>query len=72
MDLHVTLNGRNVSGDLYRQIRDAILDGRLRALDSLPATRDLATRLEVSRNTIVLVYERLRAEGFVESRVGAG
>lgn len=73
LHLHVSLSGRqDVSGQLYRQIRDAILDGRLRARDALPSSRELTRRLEVSRNTVLLVYERLRAEGFLTSRVGAG
>jgi GntR family transcriptional regulator/MocR family aminotransferase len=73
LDLHVTLHGRrDVSGQLYRQIRDAILDGRLRAGDSLPSTRELTQHLRVSRNTVLLVYERLRAEGFVTTLVGSG
>jgi GntR family transcriptional regulator/MocR family aminotransferase len=73
LDLHLSLNGRrHISGQLYRQIRDAILDGRLRAHEALPSSRDLARELEVSRTTILLVYDRLRAEGFIESRVGAG
>jgi GntR family transcriptional regulator/MocR family aminotransferase len=57
---------------LYRQIRDAILDGRIRAREALPSSRELARRLDVCRNTVLVVYERLRAEGFLEPRVGAG
>jgi GntR family transcriptional regulator/MocR family aminotransferase len=73
LDLHIRLDGRaHVTGQIYRQIRDAILCGRLRSGDVLPSSRDLARRLDVSRNTVVIAYERLRAEGFVSSRVGAG
>jgi GntR family transcriptional regulator/MocR family aminotransferase len=73
MDLHITLTGqRHVGAAIYRQIRDAILDGRLQSGSALPSSRELARRLEVSRNTVVVIYERLRAEGFVETRVGAG
>jgi GntR family transcriptional regulator/MocR family aminotransferase len=73
MDLHITLTAqRNVSGAIYRQIRDAILDQRLRPGAALPASRELARRLQVSRNTVVVIYERLRAEGFVQTRRGAG
>ena len=73
MQLHLSVKGRqDVSGQLYRQIREAILDGRLRSGDALPSSRELTRRVEVSRNTVLLVYERLRAEGFVTSRVGAG
>jgi GntR family transcriptional regulator/MocR family aminotransferase len=72
VDLHVHLDGRrDLTRQLYRQVRDAILDGRLRAGDDLPSSRELARRLAISRSTVVVVYERLRAEGFVESRGGA-
>ncbi|MBS0373628.1 MAG: PLP-dependent aminotransferase family protein [Proteobacteria bacterium] len=57
---------------LYRQLRTAILDGRLRAGLRLPATRALATSLGVSRNTVVAAYERLLGEGYVSARRGAG
>lgn len=73
LDLHISLEGRrNVSGQMYRQLRAAILDGRLRPHEALPSSRDLARRLEVSQNTVLLVYARLRAEGFLRSRAGAG
>lgn len=72
-DLQITLDGRrNATRQLYTRIREAIVGGRLRAGDSLPSSRELATRLGISRNTVVLAYERLAAEGFLESRVGAG
>jgi len=57
---------------VYRQLREAILDGRLRAGERLPATRELARSAAVSRNTVSTAYERLLAEGFVTARVGSG
>jgi GntR family transcriptional regulator/MocR family aminotransferase len=73
VELHVTLTGRGkLADDVYRQLRAAILDGRLRAGDGLPATRELARRLAVSRNTVIDAYQRLIAEGFLAGRVGAG
>jgi GntR family transcriptional regulator/MocR family aminotransferase len=73
VDLHLTLDGRrDLAGQIYRGVRAAILDGRLRPGDALPPTRELAARLEVSRSTATTAYERLLAEGFVEGRVGAG
>ncbi|WP_024936007.1 PLP-dependent aminotransferase family protein [Actinomadura welshii] len=73
MDLHVSLVGRrDIAGQIYRQLRAAILDGRLRAGDALPPTRELARRLAISRNTVGVAYDRLAAEGFLTSRVGAG
>ena len=73
LDLHVSLDGRGqVTRQLYRQIRDALMEGRLRPGQVLPSSRELARRMNVSRTSVVVVYERLRAEGFVDSRIGAG
>ncbi len=49
-----------------------MLDGRLRRGERLPATRELATRLGVSRSTVSTAYERLTAEGYLVARVGSG
>jgi GntR family transcriptional regulator/MocR family aminotransferase len=73
MDVHVTLKGRgDFTTRIYRQLLDAVLDGRLRPGERLPPTRELARHLEVSRNTVTLAYERLVAEGVLFSRVGSG
>lgn len=46
MDLHISLTSHeHVSGAIYRQIRDAILDGRLLSDCALPSSRELARRL---------------------------
>ena len=64
MDVHVRLSRRGeLSEQIYRQLFEAILDGRLRPGSRLPPTRELAARLEVSRNTVGVAYERLLAEG---------
>lgn len=57
---------------LARAVRRLILDGRLPLHTRLPAERDLATALGVSRTTVTAVYDALRTEGFVASRQGAG
>jgi GntR family transcriptional regulator/MocR family aminotransferase len=73
VDFQITVGDRGDRATrIYTQVRDAILDGRLRADEQLPPSRELAARLEVSRNTVALAYERLTAEGFLVSRVGAG
>ncbi|MFF9041755.1 PLP-dependent aminotransferase family protein [Streptomyces sp. NPDC014892] len=73
MDVHVRLDGqRDLSGQIYRQLRTAIHDGLLRPGDRLPPTRELGRRLEVARNTVGVAYERLVAEGYADSRVGSG
>ncbi|WP_405804000.1 PLP-dependent aminotransferase family protein [Streptomyces sp. NBC_01187] len=73
MDVHVSLSGPgDLASRIYRQLLDAILDGRLRPGERLPPTRELAGRLAVARNTVAVAYERLAAEEFVVARVGAG
>ena len=73
MEVHVSLVGRkDLTGEIYRQLRRAILDGRLPPGSRLPATRELARRLNVSRTTVTVAYDRLTGEGFITSRVGAG
>ncbi|SDM74464.1 MocR-like pyridoxine biosynthesis transcription factor PdxR [Allokutzneria albata] len=73
MDVHISLDGRrDLSGQIYRQLRAAILEGRLRPEDALPPTRELARHLAVARNTVSVAYERLTGEGYLTSRVGSG
>jgi GntR family transcriptional regulator/MocR family aminotransferase len=73
MDVDIHLDGsRDLSGQLFRQLRSAVLEGRLKPGDALPPSRELARRLEVSRNTVAIAYERLAAEGFVDGKVGSG
>jgi DNA-binding transcriptional MocR family regulator len=64
------------AGPVYRQLADGlrlvILDGRL-ALDVvLPGERELANALEVSRTTVTAAFVRLRDDGFLDRRQGAG
>jgi GntR family transcriptional regulator/MocR family aminotransferase len=73
VEVHVSLVGRkDLAGEIYRQLRRAILDGRLPPGGRLPATRELARRLSVSRTTVTVAYDRLTGEGFVTARTGAG
>src|SRR5262245_38746613 len=73
MTLHISLAGRqNLGTEIYRQVRDAILNGLLSPGDPLPPSRELARTLSVSRMTVTVAYERLNDEGFTNSRVGAG
>ncbi|MFM9373551.1 PLP-dependent aminotransferase family protein [Streptomyces sp. Da 82-17] len=60
----------------YRALADGIrllvLEGRVPVAARLPAERELAVALNVSRTTVAAAYEALRSEGFLESRRGAG
>ncbi|NBE98210.1 PLP-dependent aminotransferase family protein [Nonomuraea sp. KC401] len=73
-DLHIQLDRDQgaIAGQIGSELRDAIRSGRLAAGTRLPATRDLAADLQVSRGVVVEAYEQLVAEGFLVSRVGVG
>ena len=73
MDIHITLHGASdLSGQIYSQLRDSIVDGRLQADARLPSSRALAAQLGVSRKTTLDVFERLVSEGFLVTRTGHG
>lgn len=57
---------------LAATLRTLVLDGRIPAGTRLPAERRLATGLELSRATVTSAYDRLRAEGYLASVLGAG
>jgi GntR family transcriptional regulator/MocR family aminotransferase len=63
---------RRVLRELHRQLRGAIVGGRLRPGLRLPASRELASALNVSRNTVVNAYDLLLAEGYVSAKGRAG
>ena len=57
---------------LYDSLRGYILDGDLPPRARLPATRELAADLGVSRNTVIAAYDALLAEGYLDSVPGSG
>ncbi|WP_442110947.1 MocR-like pyridoxine biosynthesis transcription factor PdxR [Pseudomonas sp. NUPR-001] len=63
---------QGLSRQLYQALRMRVLDGRLSSGTRLPATREMASALSLSRNSVVRAYDQLYAEGFIESRVGDG
>ena len=62
----------DLEGQLCRAIRDRVRAGRLGAGEALPSTRALALSLGIARSTVVQAYERLRAEGHIETVRGSG
>ena len=57
---------------IYIQVRSAVLSGALRPGTRMPSSRAMASKLGVARASVVLAYEHLLAEGYVESRHGSG
>jgi GntR family transcriptional regulator/MocR family aminotransferase len=57
---------------VFERLRSGIMTGALPAGGRLPPTRHLAEELGVARQTVVIAYERLAAEGYVRARVGSG
>ena len=53
-------------------IRDRVASRALAHGTRLPSVRELATKLGVSKSTVVEAYDRLAAEGVVSARRGAG
>ena len=69
----VTLDGEGALNErLYRGLRKSILHGHLQSGARLPSTRDLASALAISRNVVVMAFDQLVAEGYIESRTGSG
>jgi len=70
--LEIDLSAASLQAQVFKQILGLIVSGRLRPGARLPGSRALSEQLGVSRNTIILAYETLTAEGYLESREGAG
>ena len=71
MDLFLDGNGP-LYAQLVRSLKTAMANGRIANGSRLPPSRELATTLGLSRSTVVAAYEQLRAEGFIQGKVGAG
>src|ERR1700733_14982804 len=67
---------RSAEKPLHRQIFDrfkkAILQGELSAGQQIPSSRSLASELAISRIPILNAYAQLLAEGYFQTRAGAG
>src|SRR5256886_10181029 len=57
---------------IYDSFRHRIILRQLRAGELVPSSRGLARELRVSRLPVLNAYSQLLAEGYFESRVGAG
>ncbi|ALG89422.1 MULTISPECIES: aminotransferase-like domain-containing protein [Actibacterium] len=52
---------------IQERLIEAILAGKVSPYDPLPATRVLSEQIGVSRNTVMLVYERLAQDGYIRT-----
>lgn len=61
-----------IYAQLVAALRKAITGGDIRDGERLPTAADLATSLDLNRNTVLRAYRDLRDEGLVELRRGRG
>ena len=63
---------QGLARQLYQALRERLLGGPSSSRVRLPASRELAQALGVSRNTVMRAYDQLYAEGYIEGRIGDG
>jgi GntR family transcriptional regulator/MocR family aminotransferase len=63
---------QSLQAQIFEQLRHLILSGKLKPGTLIPASRVLAEQLGISRNTVLLVYDRLIAEGYLQARKAIG
>ena len=69
LDQNSTISLQN---QVFEAIRIQILSGQLKPGLLMPSSRLMSEQLQVSRNTIILVYERLIDEGYLYSKQSVG
>ncbi len=62
----------SLQSQIRQKIVEGILVGSFAQGSKLPSSRKLSKQLEVSRNTVVIVYQSLIDEGYIESRERSG
>ncbi len=61
-----------IATQLADHLRYEIASGRYRAGETMPSTRELARRLDISFHTVRKVYRQLEDEGLLSAKPGAG
>ena len=73
MELHLVIEGgKDLSGQVYRQLADAIRSGRLADGQQIPPSRLLAQQLGISRKPVAEAYTRLTYDQLLVGRIGKG
>ena len=65
-------SGAPIYDQIYSQIKDAIVSGRVAAGEALPSIRALAKDLRISVITTKRAYDELEREGFIDTLPGKG
>lgn len=65
-------SGIGLQSQIRQQLVEGIFAGRIRPGQRLPSSRQLARQLKVARNTVLLAYQELIAEGHIVSRARSG
>lgn len=65
-------NAESLQEQIFRRIREQIVEGVLRPGAPVPSSRQLAVQLNVSRNSVIFGYERLINEGYLVSKPMVG
>ena len=65
-------SGVSLAEQLFHQLRFQVASGRFQVGESLPSTRVLASRLDVSFHTVRKAYTKLADAGLVEAKAGKG
>lgn len=75
MDFTINININSeiaLHRQVYIELKQAILTGRLKPAEKIPSTRALADILGLSRTTVTQSYEELISEGYLETIKGSG
>ncbi len=73
MEISIDRSSREpIYRQISRQIRELITSGRLPAGFRLPPERRLAEAVGVSRSTVLIAYQELRADALIDAHVGRG
>ncbi|MBT1172936.1 GntR family transcriptional regulator [Bifidobacterium sp. MA2] len=67
-----SVSGEPIYEQIKTQIRDAVLNGELKAGEGLPSLRKLAKELRISVLTVTRAYNELADEGVVRNIQGKG
>lgn len=63
---------RPIYEQIAEQIKSSIMSGALQAGEAIPSIRAMAKSLHISVLTVQKAYDKLQAEGFIETTAGKG